>query len=503
MSPVLALALALALATATAAVAAAGLAPRQSGGPGSQPGNNTRDPTLLASYMAAGYQNGDLAPGAWVIDSLGQTVQVGSSAQLGNDSASQVPWCSTVFVGAAQAVGSVDTGWTQLPNVTGFDFRRDLVLDNATQAVVPYYIERKDWTKVKRAIVVNPGLARDVWSYMSLVRNSLICASANASMRVHMADVVVGGVAWMSSLESTAGAAGPNDVYFKSWSDGSNAAGPRGTNASAFDALDRLVDFFFNTTNFPHLNSVIVAGHSLGASFTQRYAVLRKPNPEQDPYMYFLSGNPGAYVEVTDQPAVRNLSSCQPGGNYTEWPYGLDSNIPSYLNATYTTNATAAKNATLAAFFSRQVETVCGLSDDGAGDTHPAAQCEGSTHLERCRNFQASLSSIPGSPASANHSFAFLQYTSHQDYKVYANPETQMRLFSIGLNNTRSLPVTDTPRNASSAPASGAAPATATASASPPSEHGSVHSPATALLAPWALTVLGVLGSTAVASSMA
>lgn len=240
----------------------------------------------------------------------------------------------------------------------------------------------------------------------------------------------------MSQKEKAAGAAGPNDAYFNIWSQGSEAAGPRGTRASAFAALDRMVNFFFDQQKFPNLGSVVIAGHSLGGAMTTRYAMLRKPNTQQDSYMHFVSGNPSAYVMGTDHAPVSWRGGCQDGGSFTAWPYGLNSNIPNYRSQEFQRDPSGAKQNTLNTFYGRQVSTMVGLSDLALGDHHAPAQCEGNSHLHRGRNYQKWIQGLPGNPATM-HSFSYLPYTAHQDYKVYAHPETMTKVFSDGLNSTR------------------------------------------------------------------
>jgi hypothetical protein len=63
--------------------------------------------------------------------------------------------------------------------------------------------------------------------------------------------------------------------YF--WFQGSNNIYPASqTTVSAFEVLDQILRWFANRSNFPILNEIVIAGHSMGAQMVQRYAVVGK-----------------------------------------------------------------------------------------------------------------------------------------------------------------------------------------------------------------------------------
>lgn len=137
--------------TVALGVEAAALSGRQAPAAGAM--NNTDNPLSINSYLSEGYTNGSVAPGTWAGDAAGQYVVVNPSA-VGVDDNSQVPWCdATIFIGDADVQGNFQTGWQALPSLVNFDLKRDLVVDKAENAVLPYYVERaKDYSKVKRAV---------------------------------------------------------------------------------------------------------------------------------------------------------------------------------------------------------------------------------------------------------------------------------------------------------------------------------------------------------------
>ncbi len=273
------------------------------------------------SILESDYQNGATAPGARPGDAAGQTVVIDNNG--GHDDNSQRDSCPTIFIGSAAVGGSFSTGWTDMPQVLGFDTMRDLTVGN--NVVQPYIIEiGKDPSQIKRVVITQPGLPRDYWKYANLVRNSLLCASVNSTMGINRDEILIAAPTWFSTNDASAGSAQSNDLRFSggNWATGVNSAGPNGEAISSFEALDDLVNKFFDKSTYPNVQQVVIAGHSLGGSFTQHYAMLRKANSAQDGMISYFVGNPGSYVWPTSDRPVQN-----PGGNCAgtqdEWGYGL------------------------------------------------------------------------------------------------------------------------------------------------------------------------------------
>lgn len=317
-------------------------------------------------WLASNYQNLSAAPVAAPGDAAGQTV-ITSGGDYGNDDG-QVPQCPTIFIQTAQNSGSEVGGWTSIPQVAGFYVDRNTTFGSAT---APVYIETgKDYSKVKRVVVAGPGKPRDAWKYVSLFRNSLVCAVANESMPVVLDDVLVVAPMWLSSADVTAGAGESTDLFYSpgGWSLGSKAQGPGSKSTSAFDVLDKLLKRFADQSTFPALTSVTFAGHSLGASLMQRYAMLKNDDAKTDPLIRFWIGNPGAYVwPSADRPVTPTNTSCQ--STVDDWAYGIGGAIPAYAEGV-SNNVSAIYQR----YRSRTIQYALGMLDNGPGDTHCEAQ---------------------------------------------------------------------------------------------------------------------------------
>ncbi|SNX81372.1 uncharacterized protein MEPE_00077 [Melanopsichium pennsylvanicum] len=382
------------------------------------------------SILQADYTNGATAPGARSGDAAGQTVVIDNDG--GHDDNSQRAGCSTIFIGSADVGGSYSSGWTDMPQVLGFDTMRDLTVSNGV--VQPYIIERnKTAANIKRVVITQPGLPRDYWKYANLVRNSLLCASVNSTLGINRDEILIAAPTWFNTNDASAGSAQSNDLVFNGgeWATGAAAAGPNGATTSSFEALDDLVTKFFDKSTYPNVQQVVIAGHSLGGSFTQHYAMLRKSNASQDGQMMYFVGNPGSYVYPTSDRPVQN-----PGGNCSstqdEWSYGLQ-DLPPYGDGQGSVSDIASR------YYGRNVMYALGLSDNEAGDSHCEAQYQGTTHLTRGQNFEKELQSANGGNVPSSQQFNYVANVAHEDYLIFSDPNSQEYLFKQGTDFAASV----------------------------------------------------------------
>ncbi|CAD6898851.1 unnamed protein product [Tilletia controversa] len=373
----------------------------------------------INNFLAQHYNSGDKPVGYKDGDAGNQVVK--ATSKKGDDD-SQTPQCKdTIFIGSAANNGTKETGWTSLPQVTGFELKRDLVVDKKSGAVQPYYeLAGRDPSKVKRVILVQPGLPRDSWKYTNLFRNALVCAAANTTMGVKLEDVIIAGAAWLNEEDVTAGASRKDDVIFNKgqWAFGALSKGPGDLTVSSYSVLDALTEKYFDRKAYPALNQIYIAGHSLGGLMTQHYAMTRKPTRDE-PNINFWLGNPGSYVWPMDgRPATPENSTCE--DSYNTWRSDTLEDVESVKEQ----------------YFSRNVVYALGLEDFGNGDDHCEAHYQGASHLERGQNYREALRSLPGG-APESHSFDLVPDTSHQDYKMISSPDALWHLFGEDLNVRR------------------------------------------------------------------
>jgi hypothetical protein len=101
------------------------------------------------------------------------------------------------------------------------------------------------------------------------------------------------------------------------WGMGSQAILPTDSKVGSFEALDAALHFFHDTTRFPALNNVVIAGFSMGAQLVQRYSVFRADITEDSRTKYWIS-SPASFVYLNDsRPASSSdISSCSGYNDY-------------------------------------------------------------------------------------------------------------------------------------------------------------------------------------------
>jgi pimeloyl-ACP methyl ester carboxylesterase len=77
------------------------------------------------------------------------------------------------------------------------------------------------------------------------------------------------------------------------WKDGDAALKAPADSFAAMDALLRLLD---DRAQFPNLTEIVVAGHSAGGQYVQRYAAANRVEPELRAAVRYLVANPSSYL---------------------------------------------------------------------------------------------------------------------------------------------------------------------------------------------------------------
>ncbi|PWN89890.1 hypothetical protein FA10DRAFT_231022 [Acaromyces ingoldii] len=379
------------------------------------------------------------AAAAQGLDNVKNYLQGGDQAQYtliqddANNPSAQYPWNQNVGTNPnanAQAGANADgnsQGWVGLPQLQMFDLKRDQVIkENATQ---PYYITSNyNPALIKKAVIVMPGKPRDSWKYTDLVYNSMQTAAINhPEWQIDNKTILVIGPAWLNQFDQQYGAANPMDLVFhgSQWQSGGYSRSPQLNHSiTTYEVLDWFTDWLFNTTNFPNLNGVTFAGHSMGGQAVARYALVKKQKKYDDNISYWM-GNPGSWAWLSDQRPFQN-ASCT---DFDNWPYGIGGNqtkVTKYARK----DVIADKQAILDRFKTRKVHYALGLLDNGPGDTHCQAVMQGGNHLDRGSNFIQQFKDLGGFPST--HTATFVANASHQDYAMLSANASMNFLFVDG-----------------------------------------------------------------------
>ncbi|KAL4820748.1 hypothetical protein BDW67DRAFT_180309 [Aspergillus spinulosporus] len=300
--------------------------------------------------------------------------------------------------------------------VTGFDIAR-LVVDEEANATLPYFIENtKDLSNIKRAVITIAGARRNGWQYCNDMRNALVCAAGRESVNADMDRVIITAPEWLNEDYQSAGGA---------------ALGPGDVKISSFEALDKLVSSFWNTSVYPELETVVIASHSLGAQMTQRYALLCPAQPE-DANISFGIMNPGSYVwPVSDRPEHDN--DCE--DTYNDWPYGIDDGQPDAFPEYVRDEVLASRSMVRELYFSRNIFCGFGLDDNDDGDGHCEAQWQGDSHLERGQNFERCCKTCLTGSRRLSLWIIFLESRMKITKWYFVSEPTQRKMFLFDTSN--------------------------------------------------------------------
>lgn len=208
-------------------------------------------------------------------------------------------------------------------------------------------------TKVQRAVIMLHGLGRDAWSYFDQTHTALLNATLRRERQTRKARLRSDEVVIMAPIflnEKDPGsypvddnkqpnsntlvwrgsnwAEGADSIYPATIMDSNNTAfEPPGV--SSFEALDAAVAWFSNKNVFPNINTIIVAGHSLGAQMVQRYALIGAV-PSGTVPVHFVVANPGSYAYLTDW-RPRSYERC--ADTFNNWKFGLNAYSQSCLSS--------------------------------------------------------------------------------------------------------------------------------------------------------------------------
>ncbi|TKY87456.1 hypothetical protein EX895_003470 [Sporisorium graminicola] len=352
------------------------------------------------------------------------------------------PWNNaTYFAQNADTNGSDTGGWQALPPVPGFTLNRTFSVYNVfnnESGVLPFYITNNpDPTKVLRAIVVWPGKPRDIWKYANLMMNARsVAVSSNFAKQGATNDsFLIVAPAMMNQMDLQAGAAHPTEIVFhgSSWQRGAPCVNPvMKHRVTSYAAVDQIVDMLFNKKTYPNLNSVVVAGHSMGGQAAQRYSLMKKTKAYDD-NMRFWIGNPGSWAWISDTRPYMNVNNtCQPNEAWDTWPYGLNGN-QSKLTSYARKDVIANKTYVIDRFLNRHVSYALALLDIGAGDTHCPARWQGGNHLDRGSQFVLQYANTSSfylqGKFPPKHTLDYIANVSHQDYAMYSANQSIQRLF--------------------------------------------------------------------------
>ena len=192
---------------------------------------------------------------------------------------------------------------------------------------------------VERAVIVIHGTSRTADSYYSYVLNAALQAGADTK-------TIILAPQFLIEQDIVDFNLGDEILYWtnQGWKQGdkslSTTQHPRAANLSSFSAVDTILERLADRNKFPNLTKIVIAGHSAGAQFVNRFAA-GSPMQQVLAQQYgiqlrYVVANPSSYLYFNgerrvkgtlDQFAIPDVSSCT---DYNQYKYGLE-NLNSYM----------------------------------------------------------------------------------------------------------------------------------------------------------------------------
>ncbi|KAK7438642.1 hypothetical protein VKT23_017975 [Stygiomarasmius scandens] len=320
------------------------------------------------------------------------------------------------------AGGNSGTGWEELPEIPGAQLIRNWTVPD-TDSVFPVYLSSGlDPSQVTRAVVASAAKDRDPWNYWNNVQNiKFDLASTDSSFDPNTTSIIT--PCFLAQVEIEAGAGTSDQLYWSKtgWFGGHYAEGPDPDDKiSSFDVLDSIVDYYFNKTTFPKLETVVFIGHSAAGQFFQRYAAMRKGTAD-DGQISWVIANPASYLWLVEDRPIQ-VADCD---NIDEYKYGLTGGMPGYSTGDFNDMG---RDGIVSRYRGRN-------ADLGSGTDKCQALTQGSSHLERGQNYVAMLKAMPeGMPAT--HTLDLIEGVSHQNAEMFNSTQLRQRIFKDVPGNT-------------------------------------------------------------------
>lgn len=301
---------------------------------------------------------------------------------------------------------------------------------------------------IQRAIIVCHGLRRDPQNYHAGMLNALEKAT-KSHPEISVDNVAI--VAPFFPNGNDKGTAFPYNADGEKqadrypspalvWSNTAWAGGavnqypPHRESVSSFHALDQLLQWFGNTTRFPNLQQIVVAGHSLGGQMVQRYAAVGYTPQQLDlevPVTWWV-GDPNSMVWLSSERPL-STGKCPTYDDYDEGfvgydTFGEDRSGPMAYN---TELVAAGVDAVLSNFESKAIHWGRALRDKGDQSNGACSPyTTGQDRNERFFQFARAFPPTCDDPTGNNCDTVDLVDSGHDAPTMFEAAAGQARLFT-------------------------------------------------------------------------
>ena len=173
-------------------------------------------------------------------------------------------------------------------------------------------LDRKNG-KIARALIVIHGTNRDADNYFRTTLAAAFLAGA-------LDDTILIVPHIASATGGCRDTLAPNEVSWNcsSWRTG----GPSTANdkLTSFDMVDEILRRLARKEIFPNLKTIVVAGHSAGGQFVNRYEMSNQVHEKLGVPVRYVVSNPSSYAWIDATRPAGAVTNCP---NYDRWPYGF------------------------------------------------------------------------------------------------------------------------------------------------------------------------------------
>jgi hypothetical protein len=179
---------------------------------------------------------------------------------------------------------------------------------------------------ITRALIVIHGTNRDADNYFRTALAATFLAGALEDTAVIVPRIASNNGSCRDPLE-------PNEVSYSCGGDSWRSGGVSASNdkITSFDFVDEIMRKLARKQAFPNLKKIVLAGHSAGGQFVNRYEMSNRVHETLGVPISYIVSNPSSYAYFdASRPAgdpnatFRSFSDARNCTTYNHWPYGFE-----------------------------------------------------------------------------------------------------------------------------------------------------------------------------------
>ena len=177
--------------------------------------------------------------------------------------------------------------------------------------------------EITRALVMIHGAGRDADNYFRTALAAAFLAGA-------LEDTIVIAPRFASNSNACHDTLAPNEVSWSCNGDSWRSGGTATSNdrLTSYDFTDEILRKLARKSVFPNLKSIVVAGHSAGGQYVNRYEMSNQVHDKLGIPITYVVSNPSSYAYLdASRPAPDTNGACK---NFDRWPYGLEGRTGGY-----------------------------------------------------------------------------------------------------------------------------------------------------------------------------